>query len=82
MSKTRDHLWGCNKITDEGLKGLGQECPDLETIILRGCNKITDEGLNSLCKKCLKLKEIDLSYGCPLVTEECRASLRLQGIEL
>ena len=66
----------CSRLTDHGLGGISQRCPQIETLNLSGCALLTDETALYLTKEPKTgmsrgegLKKLKLSY-CMLITDE------------
>ena len=60
---------GCSQITDNDLKQLAQDCPNLTTIDLFGCDKITDDAVKHLAQGCPNLTTINL-WWCSKITDD------------
>lgn len=51
-------LIGCDDTTDEDLKNLALNCPNLRDINISWCQKITADGIEALATSCPKLESI------------------------
>ncbi|CAM9544377.1 uncharacterized protein LOC144937792 [Lampetra fluviatilis] len=58
----------CSRITDGGVRHLGQRCPALRYVNVRGCEAVTDAGVGSLARGCLALAALDVG-SCPRVSD-------------
>ena len=72
-------------ITNQGIIGLGQKCPEITHIHLINCVNVSNAGISSLAHYCSKLEEIELSnmrsvgIGIKSLIDNCP---RLTGIML
>jgi F-box/leucine-rich repeat protein 2/20 len=77
------HLDGCKFVTDEVLKALSKNCPNLQELGLQGCTSVTDCGLAVLVSGCRWIHFLDINKcsnvgdsGISNVSEACSSSLK------
>eukprot|EP00158_Paraphelidium_tribonemae_P006673 Partr_v1_DN27930_c1_g2_i1_m11842 putative cyclic nucleotide-binding len=64
----------CWKLTNTGMRSIGNRCPNLEVIDLSGCWDITDDGVTALSIGCKRVKSVDFS-NCRKVSDRGLFSL-------
>eukprot|EP00035_Acanthoeca_spectabilis_P028384 m.470441 g.470441 ORF g.470441 m.470441 type:complete len:257 (-) comp29784_c0_seq1:92-862(-) len=72
-------LFGCNQLTDAGLRAVADTCPNLEWLCLASCGrKITDVGLNTVASACSRIRFLDVTKlseisfeGLAIVCDKC-----------
>ncbi|ESW14747.1 hypothetical protein PHAVU_007G014200 [Phaseolus vulgaris] len=79
---------GCSRITDAGMKAIGEGLTLLQSLDVSYCRKLTDKGLSAVAKGCSDLRMLHMA-GCRFVTDgvlealskNCRSleELGLQG---
>lgn len=58
----------CTEITDEGVIGIANGCPQLRRLEMVWCPKITDASLLALAQNCKGMELLNL-WRCPQVTD-------------
>ena len=67
MHPAKSTSYGCDKIHDNGVVSLAQNCSELQVLSLWGCCEITDASVVELGKHCAGLQKLYLR-GCSSVT--------------
>jgi hypothetical protein len=63
------YLTHCDQITDEGLKEVAINCPQLLSLDLAGCLQLTDKGIKEIAASCSQLQMLALSC-CDQITDD------------
>jgi hypothetical protein len=55
-------LWGCDRVSDEGLQALASRLTSLTDLNLAGCTQVSDNGLRALAAGLTALTNLNLDH--------------------
>ncbi|CAH8549881.1 unnamed protein product [Dicrocoelium dendriticum] len=79
------NLSGCQNLTNDTCEHLGQNCPQLKTVLLESCSKIDDAGME-LISSCCNLTVLDVSWcaigdrGLAAVARGCKSLQKFRAV--
>lgn len=73
-------LSNCNKVTNNGIRHIGEGCPNLRSITLSSIKKVSDVGVRCLATGCSQLEAINVS-GLTMLSDGVDRSFGLEGMQ-